>query len=122
VGIDRARLFQKKENKLRLRAHDMRAFFITAGMFPGRDALWITDRSGHTTLGMLRTYARAALRTGHRRAYRSCMSAKKPTTMNFAAVSEFSTDHIDEAEHEKRLNRPEAWLEKGSQLDSGASK
>jgi len=58
VGIDRARLFQKKANKLRLRAHDMRAFFITAGMFAGRDALWITDRSGHTTLGMLRTYER----------------------------------------------------------------
>jgi integrase len=58
VGIDRARLFEKKINKLRLRAHDMRAFFITFGMFAGRDALWITDRSGHTTLGMLRTYER----------------------------------------------------------------
>jgi integrase len=58
VGVDRARLFQRKANKLRLRAHDMRAFFITAGMFAGRDALWITDRSGHTTLGMLRTYER----------------------------------------------------------------
>jgi integrase len=58
VGIDRARLFQKKANKLQLRAHDMRAFFITSGMFAGRDALWITDRSGHTTLGMLRTYER----------------------------------------------------------------
>jgi len=58
VGIDRARLFQSKANKLRLRAHDMRAFFITAGMFAGRDALWITDRSGHTTLAMLRTYER----------------------------------------------------------------
>ena len=58
VGIDRARLFQKKENKLRLRAHDTRAFFVTAAMFAGRDALWITDRSGHTTLPMLRTYER----------------------------------------------------------------
>jgi integrase len=58
VGIDRARLYEKKANKLRLRAHDMRAFFITAGMFAGRDGLWITDRSGHTTLGMLRTYER----------------------------------------------------------------
>ncbi len=58
VGIDRARLFQQKANKLRLRAHDMRAFFVTAGLFAGRDALWLTDRSGHTTLGMLRTYER----------------------------------------------------------------
>jgi integrase len=58
VGIDRARLFQRKANKLRLRAHDMRAFFITAGMFAGRDALWITDRSGHTALTVLRTYER----------------------------------------------------------------
>ena len=58
VGIDRGRLFERKANKLRLRAHDMRAFFITAGMYAGRDALWISDRSGHTTLGMLRTYER----------------------------------------------------------------
>jgi len=58
VGIDRERLFQKKANKLQLRAHDMRAFFITSGMFRGRDALWITDRTGHTTLSMLRTYER----------------------------------------------------------------
>lgn len=42
VGIGRARLFQVKANKLRLRAHDMRAFFVTAGMFSGHDALWIT--------------------------------------------------------------------------------
>jgi integrase len=58
VGIDRARLYQRKANKLQLRAHDMRAFFVTAGMFEGHDALWITDRTGHTSLGMLRTYER----------------------------------------------------------------
>jgi integrase len=58
VGIKRERLYQKKANKLRLRAHDMRAFFVTAAMFDEHDALWITDRSGHTTLGMLRTYER----------------------------------------------------------------
>jgi integrase len=58
VGVDRARLFQKKENKLRLRAHDMRAFFVTAAMSAGKDALWITDRTGHTSLAMIRTYER----------------------------------------------------------------
>jgi hypothetical protein len=56
VGIARTRLYEKKANKLRLRAHDMRAFFVTAGMFAGKHALWITDRSGHTSLGTLRTY------------------------------------------------------------------
>ncbi len=58
VGIDRARLYERKANKLQLRAHDMRAFFITAAMYAGKDALWITDRTGHTSLGMLRTYER----------------------------------------------------------------
>jgi hypothetical protein len=53
-----ARTWAAYMNKLKLRAHDMRAFFITSGMFAGRDALWITDRSGHTTLSMLRTYER----------------------------------------------------------------
>ncbi len=36
VDITRARLFEKKANKLKLRAHDMRAFFVTAGMFARR--------------------------------------------------------------------------------------
>jgi integrase len=58
VGIDRARLYEKKANKLKLRAHDIRAFFTTAAMFAGKDALWITDRTGHTSLAMLRTYER----------------------------------------------------------------
>ena len=58
AGIDRARLFEKRANKLRLRAHDMRAFFVTAAMYAGKDALWITDRTGHTSLAMLRTYER----------------------------------------------------------------
>ena len=58
AGVDRERLFQRKANKLRLRAHDMRAFFVTAGMFAGYDAMWITDRTGHTSLSMLRRYAR----------------------------------------------------------------
>ena len=58
AGVDRERLFTRKANKLRLRAHDMRAFFITAGMFAGYDAMWITDRTGHTSLSMLRRYAR----------------------------------------------------------------
>ena len=58
AGIDRARLYEKKHNKLRLRAHDMRALFATASMFTGRDALWITDRTGHTTIAQLRTYER----------------------------------------------------------------
>jgi hypothetical protein len=48
----------KRANRLRLRAHDMRAFFVTAAMYAGKDALWITDRSGHATLGTLRTYER----------------------------------------------------------------
>jgi hypothetical protein len=36
----------------------MRAFFVTAAIYAGKDALWITDRTGHTSLGMLRTYER----------------------------------------------------------------
>jgi hypothetical protein len=58
AGIKRDRLFQKKVNKLQLRAHDMRAYFVTAAMYAGKDALWITDRTGHTSLVMLRTYER----------------------------------------------------------------
>jgi hypothetical protein len=41
AGIKREPLFQKKANKLRLRAHDMRAFFVTAATYAGKDALWM---------------------------------------------------------------------------------
>jgi len=58
AGVDRARLFEKKSNKASPRAHDTRAFFITAARYADRDVLWITDRTGHTSLPMLRTYER----------------------------------------------------------------
>jgi integrase len=50
VGIKRERLYQKKANKLRLRAHDMRAFFVTAAMFDAqRRALdYRSQRTHHT--------------------------------------------------------------------------
>ena len=32
--------------------------FVTASMYTGEDALWITDRTGNTTLAMLRRYER----------------------------------------------------------------
>ena len=62
AGVDRARLFQRKKNKLRLRAHDMRAFFVTSSLIAGKDVMFITDRTGHTSLGMVRGYERDARR------------------------------------------------------------
>jgi hypothetical protein len=50
--------FRRRRTSLRLRAHDMRAFFVTSAIYAGKDALGITDRAGHTSLGMLRTYER----------------------------------------------------------------
>jgi len=49
---------QANANKLRRRAHGPRAFFATAAIYDGKGAPWITDRTGHTSLGMPRTCAR----------------------------------------------------------------
>jgi integrase len=62
VSLDENKTDRPRSSGLRRRRGEgprrLRAFFITSGMFAGRDALWITDRSGHTTLSMLRTYER----------------------------------------------------------------
>ena len=45
--VDRAKLFQGSRNRLRMRAHDLRATFITVGLASGRTWEWCQQRTGH---------------------------------------------------------------------------
>ncbi len=61
LGVDvRPELFEHNAHRLRIRAHDCRASFITVALANGRSETWVTDRTGHTTSGQLRNYRRAA--------------------------------------------------------------
>ena len=58
--VTRAELFEHSAHRLQLRAHDLRASFITVALANGRSETWVTDRTGHTTSGQLMNYRRAA--------------------------------------------------------------
>jgi integrase len=56
----RAELFEKSDLRRPIRAHDLRATFITLALARGKSEQWVMDRSGHTTSMMLQRYRRAA--------------------------------------------------------------
>jgi hypothetical protein len=43
-----------------LRAHDLRATFVTMSLAEGKSETWIRDRTGHKTASMIDRYRRAA--------------------------------------------------------------
>jgi len=60
AGIDRAKLFEKTDVRLPVRAHDMRATFITVALANGKSEGWIQDRTGHRSSIMINRYRRVA--------------------------------------------------------------
>ena len=60
AGIDRAELFERTASRLQIRAHDLRATFITINLANGKSEKWITDRTGHRSSDMIRRYDRQA--------------------------------------------------------------
>jgi integrase len=60
AGVTRAKLFEKGENRLRLRAHDLRATFVTLALANGKTEDWVVTRTGHRTSAMVAKYRRQA--------------------------------------------------------------
>lgn len=59
-GVDRPKLFERNEHRIPLRAHDLRASFVTLALANGKSEAWVTMRTGHTTSAMLNRYRRDA--------------------------------------------------------------
>ncbi|MBN2196406.1 MAG: tyrosine-type recombinase/integrase [Polyangiaceae bacterium] len=59
-GVDRPKLYERTEDRLPLRAHDLRATFVTLALANGRTETWVMQRTGHKTYGMLARYRRDA--------------------------------------------------------------
>jgi integrase len=66
AGIQRPELFERSATRIPLRAHDLRATFVTIALAAGRSETWISDRTGHKSSAMIRTYARQARRYASR--------------------------------------------------------
>lgn len=60
AGVTRPKLFEQGDNRLRLRAHDLRATFVTLSLAMGRSEDWVMQRTGHTSSLMLMRYRREA--------------------------------------------------------------
>lgn len=60
AGVTRPDLFVQNDKRQRIRAHDLRASFITVSLALGRSETWVADRTGHTSSVMINRYRRKA--------------------------------------------------------------
>lgn len=60
AGVSRAKLFQRSAKRLALRAHDLRAAFVTVALATGKSEDWVTTRTGHRSSAMVARYRREA--------------------------------------------------------------
>jgi integrase len=60
AGVTRAELFESSAHRQALRAHDLRATFITIAIATGKSEAWISDRTGHKSSLMIHRYYRQA--------------------------------------------------------------
>lgn len=58
AGVTREQLFVRSDTRLALRAHDLRASFVTVSLANGRSEAWVTDRTGHKSSAMVYRYKR----------------------------------------------------------------
>jgi integrase len=60
AGVTRRELHHASKGRMHMRAHDLRATFVTLSLANGKTEAWVMDRTGHTTSVMLGKYRRAA--------------------------------------------------------------
>jgi len=60
AGVTRAQLHERNANRSPARLHDTRASFVTVAFANGKGDLWISDRTGHTTMTERKRYRRDA--------------------------------------------------------------
>ncbi|WP_437576558.1 hypothetical protein [Sorangium sp. So ce887] len=58
AGVHRPQLFEASGTRIPLRAHDLRATFVTVNLAAGKTEAWITDRTGHKSSQMIYRYKR----------------------------------------------------------------
>lgn len=58
--VNRPELFERTKARQPIRAHDLRATFVTLALAAGRSETWVMDRTGHRSSVMVNTYRRAA--------------------------------------------------------------
>ncbi|MCL2776620.1 MAG: site-specific integrase [Polyangiaceae bacterium] len=60
AGVNREKLFERSATRLPIRAHDLRATFVTVALATGKTEAWVADRTGHRSSQMINRYRRRA--------------------------------------------------------------
>ncbi len=60
AGVTRSALFERSDVRHPIRAHDLRATFVTVSLATGKTEAWVADRTGHRSSAMSNRYRRAA--------------------------------------------------------------
>lgn len=60
AGVDRPQLTERSAVRLPIRAHDLRATFVTLSLAEGKSESWVGDRTGHRSSIMIQRYRRLA--------------------------------------------------------------
>lgn len=60
AGVKREKLFERSDRRLPIRAHDLRATFVTIALASGKTETWVADRTGHKSSQMINRYRRKA--------------------------------------------------------------
>jgi hypothetical protein len=60
AGVTREKLFERSATRQPIRAHDLRATFVTIALATGKSETWVADRTGHKSSTMINRYRRKA--------------------------------------------------------------
>jgi integrase len=60
AGVTREKLFERSAVRRPIRAHDLRATFVTVALATGKTETFVKDRTGHRSASMLERYRRKA--------------------------------------------------------------
>ncbi len=60
AGVDRSKLYEQTDRRLRFRAHDLRSTFVTLSLANGKTEDWVRRRTGHQTTTMIALYRQQA--------------------------------------------------------------
>jgi integrase len=60
ASVERPELTERSANRRPIRAHDLRATFVTLALANGKTEAWVADRTGHKSSAMINKYRRQA--------------------------------------------------------------
>lgn len=60
AGVERSKLFEQTDHRMRLRAHDLRSTFVTLSLANGKTEDWVRRRTGHQSTAMIALYRQQA--------------------------------------------------------------